>query len=89
MSSFVNAFSGNCFLLENINSVETISVADLSHKMSVKGAEVVKVLMGMGQMVTINQILDQETGISPGQACVFYNKDEYGFKVLGGGWIKN
>ena len=30
-----------------------------------------------------------EDGISPGQACVFYNKDKLGFKVLGGGWIKN
>ena len=28
-----------------------------------------------------------EDGISPGQACVFYNKDNFGFKVLGGGWI--
>ena len=33
------------------------------------------------------EILDQETGISPGQACVFYSKDEIGDKVLGGGWI--
>tara|TARA_B100000886_G_scaffold339478_1_gene305067 strand:+ start:734 stop:1861 length:1128 start_codon:yes stop_codon:yes gene_type:complete len=32
-------------------------------------------------------ILDKETGISPGQACVFYSKDETGDKVLGGGWI--
>ena len=32
-------------------------------------------------------ILDKETGISPGQACVFYSKDEVGDKVLGGGWI--
>ena len=30
-----------------------------------------------------------EDGISPGQACVFYNKDKFGFKVLGGGWIIN
>ena len=30
-----------------------------------------------------------EDGISPGQACVFYNKDKFGYKVLGGGWIKN
>ena len=29
-----------------------------------------------------------EDGISPGQACVFYQKDELGYKVLGGGWIK-
>ena len=28
-----------------------------------------------------------EDGISPGQACVFYNQDNFGFKVLGGGWI--
>ena len=33
------------------------------------------------------EILDQETGVSPGQACVFYSKDEIGDKVLGGGWI--
>jgi len=31
---------------------------------------------------------DDEYGISPGQACVFYSKDQYGYKVLGGGWIK-
>ena len=30
-----------------------------------------------------------EDGISPGQACVFYKKNSLGFKVLGGGWIKN
>ena len=30
-----------------------------------------------------------EDGISPGQACVFYKKDEIGYKVLGGGWISN
>jgi len=29
-----------------------------------------------------------EDGISPGQACVFYSKDQFGHKVLGGGWIK-
>ena len=33
------------------------------------------------------KILDKETGISPGQACVFYFKDKIGDKVLGGGWI--
>ena len=33
------------------------------------------------------EILDNETGISPGQACVFYSKDSIGDKVLGGGWI--
>tara|TARA_B100000965_G_C19563800_1_gene745848 strand:+ start:532 stop:1662 length:1131 start_codon:yes stop_codon:yes gene_type:complete len=33
------------------------------------------------------KIIDDETGISPGQACVFYSKDKYGDKLLGGGWI--
>ncbi|PXW98136.1 translation initiation factor 2 (bIF-2) [Sphaerotilus hippei] len=42
---------------------ETISVADLAHKMSVKGSEVIKQLMKLGQMVTINQQLDQETAM--------------------------
>ncbi len=42
---------------------ETISVADLAHKMAVKASEVIKSLMKMGMMVTINQVLDQETAI--------------------------
>ena len=32
---------------------------------------------------------NSEDGISPGQACVFYKQDKFGYKVLGGGWIKN
>ncbi|HYM47034.1 MAG TPA: translation initiation factor IF-2, partial [Burkholderiaceae bacterium] len=42
---------------------ETITVAELAHKMSVKASEVIKTLMKLGQMVTINQVLDQETAI--------------------------
>jgi translation initiation factor IF-2 len=42
---------------------ETITVAELAHKMSVKAAEVIKTLMKLGQMVTINQVLDQETAM--------------------------
>ena len=33
------------------------------------------------------EIMDGEAGISPGQACVFYSKDDHGDKLLGGGWI--
>jgi translation initiation factor IF-2 len=40
---------------------ETISVANLAQKMSVKATEVIKALMKMGSMVTINQMLDQDT----------------------------
>ncbi|MCU4676746.1 translation initiation factor IF-2 [Catenovulum sp. 2E275] len=42
---------------------ETISVADLAAKMAVKGVEVVKAMMKMGAMVTINQVIDQETAL--------------------------
>ena len=42
---------------------ETITVGELAHKMSVKAAEVIKVMMKLGTMVTINQVLDQETGM--------------------------
>ena len=50
-------------LVREIPVAETISVGDLAHKMSVKAAEVIKVLMKMGSMVTINQVLDQETAM--------------------------
>ena len=42
---------------------ETITVAELAQKMSVKASEIIKVLMKMGLMVTINQVLDQETAM--------------------------
>jgi len=51
------------FIAREIHVPETISVADLAHKMSVKAGEVIKHLMSLGQMVTINQVLDQETAM--------------------------
>ncbi|WP_322997313.1 translation initiation factor IF-2 [Castellaniella sp.] len=51
------------FIAREVHVPETISVADLAHKMAVKAAEVIKHLMKLGQMVTINQILDQETAM--------------------------
>ncbi|HQN65129.1 MAG TPA: translation initiation factor IF-2 [Methylophilus sp.] len=50
-------------IIHEIAVPETISVADLAHKMSIKASEVIKALMKMGMMVTINQVLDQETAI--------------------------
>ena len=40
---------------------ETITVADLANKMAVKATEIIKLMMKMGEMVTINQVIDQET----------------------------
>ena len=42
---------------------ETITVAELAHKMAIKASEVIKQLMKLGQMVTINQPLDQDTAM--------------------------
>lgn len=50
-------------IVRNIYVPETIIVAELAHKMAVKASEVIKQLMKLGQMVTINQVLDQETAM--------------------------
>jgi translation initiation factor IF-2 len=50
-------------VIRQISVPETITVADLAHKMAVKAAEVIKTMMKLGTMVTINQVLDQETGM--------------------------
>ena len=49
--------------VREIQVPETITLADLAHKMSVKAAELIKAMMKMGTMVTINQVLDQETAM--------------------------
>jgi translation initiation factor IF-2 len=50
-------------IVRDVHVPETITVAELAHAMAVKSAEVIKLLMGMGQMVTINQVLDQDTAM--------------------------
>src|SRR5262249_33298516 len=50
-------------VIRDVTIPETITVADLARKLSVKAAEVIKALMKLGQMVTINQVLDQETAM--------------------------
>ncbi len=50
-------------IVREIMVPETISVSALAQKMSVKAADVIKVLMKMGSMVTINQMLDQDTAM--------------------------
>ncbi len=48
-------------IVREVSLPDIITVAELAQKMSVKAGEVIKVMMGMGSMVTINQVLDQET----------------------------
>ncbi len=58
-----NQFAAPEAIVREVSVPETITVADLAHKMAVKASEVIKLLMKLGQMVTINQVLDQETAM--------------------------
>ncbi|MEW5903271.1 MAG: translation initiation factor IF-2 [Pseudomonadota bacterium] len=50
-------------IVQEVTVPETITVAELAQKMAIKAAEIIKALMKMGSMVTINQVLDQETAM--------------------------
>ena len=50
-------------IVREVHVPETITVADLAHRMAIKASEVIKVMMKLGQMITINQMLDQETAM--------------------------
>lgn len=50
-------------VVHEVSVPETINVSDLAQRMSVKAAEVIKTLMGLGTMATINQVLDQDTAV--------------------------
>ncbi|MDF1587868.1 MAG: translation initiation factor IF-2 [Gammaproteobacteria bacterium] len=50
-------------VVREVNVPDTISVSDLAQRMSVKAGEVIKALMGLGTMATINQLLDQDTAV--------------------------
>ena len=76
--------------LKNINLLSDQS--ELNENIFVKVRSTGKLLEANINILNKNEaevnLHNPEDGISPGQACVFYNKDQYGHKVLGGGWIK-
>jgi len=65
---------------------------DLDQKLFVKVRSTGSLLEAKVDLIDNNNanvnLVIPEDGISPGQACVFYRKDQFGHKVLGGGWIK-
>ena len=77
-------------LLKNINLL--VDREDFETSIFVKVRSTGKLLEAKVNLSDQNganvNLKDSEDGISPGQACVFYSKDNLGFKVLGGGWIK-
>ena len=66
---------------------ETITVAELANKMAVKATEIIKTMMKMGEMVTINQVIDQETAQlvaeELGHKVILRNENELEEAVLG------
>ena len=75
-------------LLRNLNILG--SIEEFSKPINIKvrsTGKLLKAKINISETIADVEILDQETGISPGQACVFYSKDKIGDKVLGGGWI--
>ena len=77
--------------LKNLNILS--SKDELKNNILVKVRSTGKLLDAKVNILSNNNaevnLSNYEDGISPGQACVFYKKDQFGYKVLGGGWITN
>ena len=73
-------------VVREVEIPESISVGDLAQQMAIKGAEVIKVMMGMGVMATINQVIDQDTATlvveELGHTPVPVNDDALDEKIL-------
>jgi len=77
--------------LKNINII-TNDKKDFEKELFVKvrsTGKLIKAKIEINDKLANVNLLEEEYGIAPGQACVFYSKNEIGYKVLGGGWIKN
>ena len=74
--------------LKNINLLDDVEKFnnDLFVKVRSTG-RLIKAKVKIGKVETEVNLEENETGISPGQACVFYSKNKYGDQILGGGWI--
>ena len=76
--------------LRNINLLSDISAFEKNIFIKVRSTgKLLSANTKIKKDSAIVEILQDEKGISPGQACVFYSKDNFGDKILGGGWIKN
>ena len=84
------------YLAKRIINLEHLNILcgndELNEKIYVKIRSTGKLIPSKVQVSGSNakvNLMEDEFGVSPGQACVFYKKNKNGFKVLGGGWIKN
>ena len=86
--SFADIFYNNCFkngiLPVRLSEEEIEKIINFSHKEYPE----LEINLNSQNMANVDLKISED-GISPGQACVFYKKNELGYKVLGGGWITN
>ena len=82
------ALSINKIFLKDINLLSEVEKFndDLFIKVRSTG-RLIKAKVDLDKTQAIVNLEENEMGISPGQACVFYSKNKFGDKVLGGGWI--
>jgi tRNA-specific 2-thiouridylase len=74
--------------LKNINILGSEKEFDLPISIKVRSTgKLLRAKINFKNQIANVEIFEGEAGIAPGQACVFYSKDEYGDKLLGGGWI--
>ncbi len=76
--------------LKDVNII-TDNISDFEKDLFVKvrsTGKLIKANVKLSNSFAEVNLLEDEFGVSPGQACVFYSKNDYGHKVLGGGWIK-
>ena len=75
--------------LRDVNILDSLKSFSEPVQIKVRSTgKLLKAKVNIGKNNALVEILEDETGISPGQACVFYLKDKFGDKVLGGGWIQ-
>tara|TARA_B100000497_G_scaffold122840_1_gene154506 strand:+ start:337 stop:1452 length:1116 start_codon:yes stop_codon:yes gene_type:complete len=77
--------------LKNLN-IMTKDKKDFEKDLFVKvrsTGKLIKAKIEINNTLAKVDLLEEEQGIAPGQACVFYSKNSLGYKVLGGGWITN
>ena len=82
------ALSINKIYLKDINLLS--EVEKFNHSLFIKvrsTGRLIKAKVNLDKTKAVVNLDENETGISPGQACVFYSKNKFGDKVLGGGWI--
>ena len=74
--------------LKNLNILSDLSEINKEIFVKVRSTgKLLKANVDLDKDTAYVNLLEEEYGISPGQACVFYSKNRHGFRVLGGGWI--